>query len=467
MKLLAVCLLLLQMPGFADNLSLISSDYATYDESVLKLEGNVSLSHQLMLFSATSAKLFDYDKEKTPPFSKALLQKDVTIHLRNNVQMLCDMASIDLTNQKGEIQSNGGLAVYKDLIGQQKVPLEIKGKKASFEMIQSEDSRFLYPLDIKQLSVDDEVSIDYGNSMQLTATSALFQKFDETNRRTIEAFGEMQSCCFTNEQDQIFADWMQLDLLTNDIVMKNIFGELVSPTSIKTSKPSLSIFANHLQFFHDDRKITLRGDVKLIDDDFADLVCDDKVEIFQVKEYDHYVIQTIVCSGNSTIQSHHEELQSLKTSGQMEFSRNSLSLVATKGSTQTLYQNDTLSIFSDVAMIEYDLVDLSLSPKKIHFQGSVKMHCMQESNPLHYGFADELILDPKTNETKLIANKGRKVLFWNEEESLKVSADQIHVFFDEETRKEIIHGIGSVRFTFNSEEEDNFKEIFPSLEGKL
>ncbi|NGX35125.1 MAG: hypothetical protein K1060chlam1_01495, partial [Candidatus Anoxychlamydiales bacterium] len=62
-------------------------------------------------------------------------------------------------------------------------------------------------------------------------------------------------------------------------------------------------------------------------------------------------------------------------------------------------------------------------------------------------------------ETKVLlsSEKNKKVLFWQEDKSLKLSANEIHINPKE---KNDIKGLGDVRFTFNLEEENLIHEIF-------
>ncbi|MCH9631332.1 MAG: hypothetical protein S4CHLAM37_13540 [Chlamydiia bacterium] len=423
-----------------------------------------------MLLRAAKAKLFDYNKDCDPNFCRAELLNEVFLDFGNNVHLSCQRANIDLTKLNGTLGSHKSPIIYTDLLGQQKVPLEIHGKKGYFEMIKSEEPRFLYPCDLKLLKIFDDVFVKYGNHMTLFAKAAHFQKYSANSARYIKAFGDdTGKAKFVHFKDHVFADEMILDLCTNNISMENIHGSLCSSYFAQKQETSCDVTADHLHWDHKNHLITLNGKISIIDKILGSVDAEDTVKIQEIKQYGHFVIHSITCSGPCQINSFdtlQKEEQSIWCCGKLLFDRDSLSLVAScpKGAKidqQTLYKNKSLFIYSDFASVDYKLRDMKFAAHSIHFKGSVKILAEDATRPLRFGFANEVTLNPTTQETTLRAKKGEKVLFWNEEENLRISADEIFVSFDEKLKKEKIQGVGNVRFTFNSEEEDNFKEIFP------
>lgn len=82
----------------------------------------------------------------------------------------------------------------------------------------------------------------------------------------------------------------------------------------------------------------------------------------------------------------------------------------------------------------------------------------KKGSPLQqYAMADHVEYDTKTHMMTLNANKGRRVLFYDQLNHLQVSAPGLKIKRDPKTNKDTIQGVGDVRFTFIKYELEQIK----------
>ena len=66
----------------------------------------------------------------------------------------------------------------------------------------------------------------------------------------------------------------------------------------------------------------------------------------------------------------------------------------------------------------------------------------------------------------LYADSGKRVLFFDEEKGLNISALEVHITRDPRTHEEKIQGVGNVRFSFEDAEKEVLKKLHPKLGRK-
>jgi hypothetical protein len=56
---------------------------------------------------------------------------------------------------------------------------------------------------------------------------------------------------------------------------------------------------------------------------------------------------------------------------------------------------------------------------------------------------------------------GQKVLFWDEQQAVRMSAQEVHLTQNPTSQQAVIQGVGNVKFTLSTEENDALKKFFP------
>lgn len=121
-------------------------------------------------------------------------------------------------------------------------------------------------------------------------------------------------------------------------------------------------------------------------------------------------------------------------------------------------------ICSDSVVFEYS----ALEPKRIEIQGNVKMRNqfadIEGGSPLdQYALSDVVQIDLFSRKITLNANQGKRVLFFDKANHMRVSAPALTITAGTKVGKESIKGIGDVRFTFAEQELDLLRKQFPKI----
>ena len=111
--------------------------------------------------------------------------------------------------------------------------------------------------------------------------------------------------------------------------------------------------------------------------------------------------------------------------------------------------------------MEYSVVGNTFQPVSLALKGAVRLSARAGAHAERCGLADRLHYSPTTRTLLLAANPGNKVLFWDKEEGMSISANEIHITFDPVTKKELIKGVGKVQFSLSQEESELLKKFFP------
>jgi hypothetical protein len=132
------------------------------------------------------------------------------------------------------------------------------------------------------------------------------------------------------------------------------------------------------------------------------------------------------------------------------------------GSPQVIYKDTVGEIYADRAKVDYQEVDGALEAIQIILFDNVRLVNMGtlEKPASQYALADEVHYFPKEGST-ILEGKKNPVLFYDHQRDMQLSAYTVRAERDPITKKETIHGVGNVRFTFGPEELEKIKERFP------
>jgi hypothetical protein len=136
-------------------------------------------------------------------------------------------------------------------------------------------------------------------------------------------------------------------------------------------------------------------------------------------------------------------------------------------STQQAYFKDAKGdIYADKVFIKYDYIDKKIVPARIVLQGNVRITNNLEKSEkdktkaVQYILTDRVDFIPHTKEMVFKAAKGKRVLLFDKANNLEVSAAGLKLTRDKAASKEILEGLGNVRFSFVESELEQFKRHF-------
>jgi lipopolysaccharide export system protein LptA len=188
------------------------------------------------------------------------------------------------------------------------------------------------------------------------------------------------------------------------------------------------------------------------------------------------VLKNIHAQGPSTLIYKDERNIShrLISSGSIDFNRDKLHATidsfekegAVSQDNQLYYEEEEFAVFADTASLEYSFTNDTLQPSSLTLSGHIRLFSHDPQKPSRCGLADRLTYSLTTKTLILSANPGKKVLFWDESQGMRLSAPEVHIIYDSETKQQHIKGIGAVQFTFTPDEQSKIQQLLP-LSKKL
>jgi len=433
----------------------ISSDYASYDGDFLRLVGDVKLYHDLGKMQAKQALLKKGDKDF--PFTKMHLEDDVFFSFQNESELFCDEAELDFIQKVGSVFSHEDPVLYRN---RKEQVLDLTSQQIDFQFEEQED----HVLEVSSLIAKDNVHVDYANQYHLDSDRACF------DNETLAAFQVETPCHLTHYKDEVDASKITIYLENRHLEMDSPTGKVSSFFFPDAPNRLCRFSSKHLIWDDVKNMMTLHQDI-FIQDDFLGTITGDKtIRFYQREQFGKYVIQSIETEGKTTLKSTGaSEAHALTSFGTLTLDRDLLLLTGTSPKIdgivpldqQLIFKKGDLTLFADDATLEYSICQMELQPTAVDLSGHVRLLSSDPETPFRCGYADDVRFNPQTKRIRLVAKPGSQVLFWHEEQNLKLSAQEIVITPDSQTGKDIIKGIGNVRFSFNDEQQEMLQKLFP------
>lgn len=484
------CLLLLLCSSLAaetlPETGTVSSSNAAYDGNALVLKGHVVLDHGLGKMSADQASLERQEIGKDFPFSLIHLKKEVLLALKNNGELRCDTADLDFVSLKGILVSQeDDKVVYTDTFKKKdggKNTFSVMSKVIELGLAKKGQDDKKTDYDIETVLAKKEVVIGYANDFTLLADQALFRKqpsFDGKNKEfqgIITAYPKDASskCRLTREGDIIDADTVDLDLIQSKLSMHRPQGKIASSLIPHLQKNEMLFSSDHLVWEHAKNILTLKGHIKIEEAALGTFTADDELQLIQTVKKNVRSVTGIRSKGRTTLQYLDPESQTMRTlitHGTLSLDQNKMHAIIDSPEKQGLvppelqiyYEEEDLAVQGDKASVEYTINENQMQPISLSIKGNVRLRSRNTEEPQRFALADRLSYSPATKTLILSANPGKKVLFWDEGQTLRISAQEVHITQDPETKKENVKGIGNVKFAFSAEEADRLTKYIPQL----
>ncbi len=440
----------------------ISSSNASYDGNALILKGQVLLDHGLGKMQAEEAVLQKQEAGKEFPFSLIHLEKDVTLSLQQNGELKCEKADLDFSILKGFLTSSKRVS-YADTLKRK------RGKPTSFQLVsqaidlqftkKSDQPKTIY--DVQNILARDNVELTYANDYILF-TDAIFYQKELVNPAGTEFQSHLssqgkQKCKLVHVADTIEADHFDLDVVHNKLVMTNPQGVLPS-----LSKGEVRFTAKELLWDHDRNTLVLKGNPAVQEPNLGTLISDKEIFLFQKDKnlvgFKSFGKTTLTYLNNHQLISH----------GILNFDRErnvgNVESPVVNGvvpeNLQLSYQEGEMSVLADKATIEYNEENGTFQPISVSLNGHVKISSSNADKAARFGLADRVTYSPTTRTFILGADPGKKVVFVNDEDNLKISAQEVHITQDPTTKKQTIKGLGNVQLALTAEEQASLNKYF-------
>jgi lipopolysaccharide export system protein LptA len=427
----------------------ISSSNASYDGSGLVLKGQVVLDHGLGTMHAEEASLQKQEVGQSFPFSLIHLAGQVFLKLHNNAELRCDSAELDFGILKGALTSSSRV-IYNDTLKKKKgapVTFQLLGKTVDLQFVKKTESNY----DIQNVLAHDNVELTYAGNYVLTTDAVFYQKelVDPANnefRSHLSSHGS-EKCKLSHLNNNVEADRFDLDIVHSKLILANPKGVLSS-----LSKGEVAFSSDALVWDNEKNTVILKGNPSIQEPNLGTISTDQEIHLFQ-KENQLTGFKSYGTTTLAYLNKHH-----LVSHGTLSFDRDkhagTVDSPFINGSVpaglQLYYEEGDMGVYADKANIEYSEENGAFQPVSLALKGNVKISSKSQDR---CGIADRLSYNPTTRTFILGADPGKKVLFIHEQENIRISAQEVHITQDPETKKQTVKGIGNVQLALTNEEQ--------------
>lgn len=470
-------LFLLTAPLQTQDCGRVSSENASYDGQDLILSGDVVIDHILGKMQARKAILKKQEKESNFPFNRIELDQEVAILLKNG-RLTADRADFDLQKNQGLLSAKQEKnATYEDVVYDknlaQLVPFTIEGRTLELKLLEKKE-KDTYLID--SIIAEKNVAISYANSFFLKAAKAIYNQLDPLDqwKGFISAYAQdiNSSCVLTHEQDVVHAKHIDIDLISSHLHLSHASGVLQQFLLSKAEKSLIHFSTASLNWDDFKKELLFTGKTQIKEQDLGTINTEDELIIKNRTINNKLIFQALDAKGRTVmtykdLQGHNHQIES---HGRLFVDQSTLqawieSPQDESGNVQNQlhYETEELSVFADNAQLEYINVNQHVKPISITLKNHIRLFSKNPNKPMQLALADRMSYSLDTHSIILSAYPGKKVLFWDTEQELKISASEVHITTNPLTQDRVIKGIGKVNFAFNTEEQTQFNQYFSQL----
>ncbi|MGH2638285.1 MAG: hypothetical protein ACRDF4_03225, partial [Rhabdochlamydiaceae bacterium] len=416
----------------------IASNSASYDGSVLVLDGDISLEHGFGTMKAEKAILTrQLQGQEEFPFTHIELAETVHLSLTTDAQVECEKALLDFSSMKGTLTSPKDVH-YLDTINS--TPFELFSPQLDLQMIKNAQKKEIY--EIEKAHAQKGVHLIYNNLYHLKTESIQFAKNN--------LYSDESPCTWTYQNDQknnqVDAEKFDLDLTQNHLHLKKATGHLSS-----FSKGEVQFTADDLDWKHTENHLTLKGSPKVQETSLGIITSSQEIDLILKEQKLH----RLTTRGSTQLISH--KGHTLKTEGTLDIDAEKKLATIHSHTTQLLYQEEEMTLMADSAQIHYREDEQGLHPERVELQGHIKIFSTEEGRR---GIAETLTYNPETRTCILKALPGQKVLFMRDQDELRISANEVHITYNPNTKEQQVQGVGHVTLTLSPEEKNLLNQVF-------
>lgn len=422
----------------------ISAENIIFNKNNLHFENGFYLEHSFGKVFANKAHFTNLKKGTIFDF---ILKEGVKLITNTNGTLTSDNATFDSLSSKIRFFSDNYVN-YDDQI--KKKNINIKSKEVECLLDTKNCVKKINLDDIYSISFLKDVVLTLENNIKIYSDKAIFEKKEDTSNIYLYP-KDSQLCLFTYEDSEIATPFAQLDINNSDLILNNPNGTI---KNLLKDQNIICFSSNKLVWHNFENALLLTDNVQITDSQFGAILSDEVEIIKRIKEN---TVKKIITRKNTTINFFTKNNAHLTTHGiiELDHEKKQISAFSLKKQNQELiYEDSNVYISAKKAKLNYNR-DKTI--QNIILENDVQFIYQKDKNSLGYGLADKIEYYPTEKNIMLISNDDKRVLFWQKDNSLKLSAKEIHI---NQKEKNDIKGIGDVRFTFTLEEENLIHDIF-------
>lgn len=437
---------------------------AEYHGDTVKVSGNVVLDHSIGTLKCQSAELVPSDSGER--FSQIELEGDVDLALRDGGRLMAGAALIDFLRLEGRFWGNARqpFVIYSDQLSpsQNSTPIVIKGGKMWLTLSAGSSP------DVTDCVFEEQVTVNLQNGTQAASDRVVYHRLEKQGKRTLSGVmtllpeGTPGVCQISAPNgDLVQAKRISVHTLDETVEFDDSKGALYLTSRPGGKKERLDFSCGSLLWRHSQGALTLQDQVVLHQPGLGQLRSAKKVEVrHKQMQGDGLEIESITSFGETEfVYSDPESFERhlIKCHGKFHVDHRLGQVFLTSPSGEHgVHPDNQVSlhdrygqIFADSVRIDYGM-DRQGSVERINLLGNVYIKNMKERGSAgeQHALADRVEYSPVTQLMTMRSDGEGRVLFFDEENSLRMSAPALNVKRDEISGQESVRAEGDVRFTF-------------------
>lgn len=479
----------------------VNSGEAEYDGKEIILTGQVVVQHSLGQISTRRLSVRpSSNKGKKNKFGFLNIHDDVQIEFKEGGMLYCQQAEVDYAKMQGLFLGN---ATWPDVVyvntgegkenGQEVKPsFELRSSQMTLELVREPASNpTAAKVLVKQIEAYPNVRVCYNQDHLLLADHALYQRMSiAASSSPIAGIliltvkrGGLPACKMTNlNGDCLSAQIIRLSTIERKLWMTQPKGILYMRRE-DCPVQNLEFSANELIWDDQQQNLQLKGKVDIIQNSALHIHTEHELLISQAIVNGEKTLRFLQSPENTQID--YTDIQKGNTHKihcpgffSIDHERKEMMLQGLQNSpgpnheNQQVYIEDALGeMYADRVHIHYTWEERQFIPGRTVLEGHVRLmnrfdgHLEEAGSILHYALADLVEYFPGQQEILLTGANGNRVLFFDKVNNVQMSAPSLKVIHDAKTKKDVIQGLGDVRFTFIEKELEQLKRHFPLAES--
>ena len=324
------------------------------------------------------------------------------------------------------------------------------------------------------MNLNGHVRIEYGKDFVAVSDRGSYHSDPSSKSHIIAMSGETPEslCEVTNAAgDLIYSESIQVDTAKKLFLFKQAKG------SVNNSEP-IVFTANQLVWNDSSQELSLEGDSKISQEGVGELEAANEVFMTTIVIDGKRLVNEVVTRGEAVF-THTDKQTSLGHTlkcydkVKVDHQKMEVRMYSPKGGDGKVLEGKQVSfsdakgeIYGDKVFVKYGYVDKQVVPLRVVVQGNVEIINNLASSEgdqqqvKQYILADSVEFFPQTKEMVFKGSKDKRVLLFDKANNLQISAPGFKLIRDKAARKEMIDGLGDVRFNFKDQELDLLQSRF-------
>lgn len=469
---------------------------AEFDGSAFQLTGDVHLQYDLGRVSCASARLITLTSDNLEKNTQIQLKGGVHIEINGRGSLKCASAEINCAQQNASFFSDSDqkYVFYQEDWGKKggkSVPLEIQSREMHLKLLKSKDnesSQETIEAQIDQIKALGRVEIAYNHMLKASGGSAIYTKQQVASSSIKKNEGgivvitpeENQPFCHVclRQTDYVDSTLVRVDTVKNQIFFQSPRGKILNGIS-SGEGDEIEFRSDSMVWDSNDNTLTLQGNIEIHEHSLGTLSTDNQLVLTCDQEEGNTQLRYINITGRvvlSRLDPKKSLCYMLLNDGTTYVDHKEMKVemrsLADQGGDQAHFRGLIGEVFADYITIGYNIDQNAVIPTEIRLEGNVKLLnnvntglANGEDVVLQYALADTMEYLPPLRQLNMAAQNGHRVLFFDKINNMQISAPGLKVTKNPDSGKEVIKGVGDVRFRFLEQEIQHIKKRFFFQDG--